>query len=97
MKTAFSHSLQPTFFLSIHILQKHSKKNERFFLSGRKMVDLMQESAKKLTKALASSHKMRGRNARQMQTSLDNLRKAATELQQTLIAVRIVVCCCVCE
>jgi hypothetical protein len=70
----------------------NSKKNERYFLSGSKLVDLMEESAQKLTKALAAKSgggtSGRGRNARQMQASLDNLRKEAAELQQTLIAVR---------
>lgn len=79
-----------SFFLQWIRHLRHSKKNERYFLAGRKMVDLMEESAKKLTKALASSRKMRGQDARKMQASLDNLRKEAAELQQTMIAVRVI-------
>jgi hypothetical protein len=49
----------------------------------------MEESAQKLTLALAAKSRSRGRNARQMQASLDNMRKEAVDLQQTLIAVRV--------
>jgi hypothetical protein len=66
------------------------KRNERFFASGRLLVDLVESSAKKVAKAIASQ--TTGRNARRNSQidALENVLQEATALRKTLLSVRCV-------
>jgi len=67
------------------------RRNERFFLSGRMMVDLIEQSSKKVAKAIATQSGGRNNMRRNQQIlALENVLKEARELRRTLISVRFV-------
>lgn len=69
-----------------YLFDRCRKKNERYFLAGRMLVDLIEQSSQKVAKAIASSPRWRQNARRTAHTrALEQVSEDASELKRTLL------------
>ena len=61
------------------------KRNERFYLSGSRLIDLIEQSSKKVAKAIASTPGWRNARRANHTQALETVLKDALELKRTLL------------
>lgn len=66
----------------------HSKRNERFFMSGTRIVGLIEQCSSVVAAAIASSRSRRNTKRNAHTAAMARVSQEALELRQTLLEVR---------